>query len=80
VVATGRKFTFGEQRPAVIGGDLALTSTHLPDGTVTAESVPRTTIREPAPDPDPGSPAARPTAPGSGSSTSSPTRSSRVSA
>jgi len=37
VVATGRKFEFGEQRPAVIGGDLALTSTRLPDGSVTAE-------------------------------------------
>lgn len=37
VVATGRKFAFGEQRPAVISGDLALTSTRLPDGTVTAE-------------------------------------------
>ena len=37
VVATGRKFAFGEQRPAVISGDLALTSTGLPDGTVTAE-------------------------------------------
>jgi len=73
VVATGRKFGFGEQRPAVISGDLALTSTRLPDGTVTAESLPRTTIREPAPDHDPGSPAARPTALGSGSSTSSPT-------
>jgi len=33
----GRKFAIGEQRPAVIGGDLALTSTRLPDGTVTAE-------------------------------------------
>ena len=41
VVATGRKFAVGEQRPAVIGGDLALTSTRLPDGTVT-ESLPRT--------------------------------------
>jgi ketosteroid isomerase-like protein len=40
VVATGRKFAVGEQRPAVISGDLALTSTRLPDGTVTAE-VPR---------------------------------------
>ena len=78
VVATGRKFAFGAQRQAVISDDLALTSTRLPDGTVTAESLPRTTIREPAPDPDPGSPAARPTAPGSGSSTSSPTRSFRV--
>ena len=37
VVATGRKFAFGEQRPAVISGDLALTSTRLPDGSVTAE-------------------------------------------
>jgi hypothetical protein len=36
-VAGGRKFALGEQRPAVIGGDLALTSTRLPDGTVTAE-------------------------------------------
>ena len=54
VVATGRKFAFGEQRPSLISGDLALTSTRLPDGTVIAESLPRTTIREPAPDPDPG--------------------------
>jgi ketosteroid isomerase-like protein len=37
VVAMGRKFAIGEQRPAVISGDLALTSTRLPDGTVTAE-------------------------------------------
>ena len=37
VVATGRKFDFGDQRPAVISGDLALTSTRLPDGSVTAE-------------------------------------------
>jgi len=37
VVATGRKFAVGDQRPAVISGDLALTSTRLPDGTVTAE-------------------------------------------
>jgi ketosteroid isomerase-like protein len=36
-VAAGRKFAVGEQRPAVIGGGLALTSTRLPDGTVTAE-------------------------------------------
>jgi len=39
VVATGRKFAVGEQRVlgldpgTVIGGDLALTSTRLPDGT-----------------------------------------------
>ncbi|MEO9876632.1 MAG: nuclear transport factor 2 family protein [Anderseniella sp.] len=35
--ATGKKFTSGKQSPAVISGDLALTSTHLPDGSVTAE-------------------------------------------
>ena len=37
LVATGRKFEFGEQRAAIVCGDLALTSTRLPDGTVTAE-------------------------------------------
>jgi ketosteroid isomerase-like protein len=37
VVATGRKFAVGAQRPSLISGDLALTSTHLADGTVTAE-------------------------------------------
>lgn len=37
VVATGRKYEFGAQRPAMIAGDLALTSTRLPDGSVTAE-------------------------------------------
>lgn len=37
LVASGRKFNFGEQRPALISGDLALTSTRGPDGTVTAE-------------------------------------------
>ncbi len=37
VVAAGRKYDFGEQRPATICGDLALTSTRLPDGSVTAE-------------------------------------------
>ena len=36
-VARGRKFDFGNQRPAMISGDLALTSTCLPDGSVTAE-------------------------------------------
>jgi ketosteroid isomerase-like protein len=36
-VATGRKFAFGEQRPALVSGDLALTSTRLPDGSVTTE-------------------------------------------
>jgi ketosteroid isomerase-like protein len=37
LVAMGRKFEFGDQRPAVISGDLALTSTRLPDGSVTSE-------------------------------------------
>jgi hypothetical protein len=37
LVATGREFDFGDQRPAVISGDLALTSTRLPDGDVPAE-------------------------------------------
>ena len=37
LVATGRKFDFGHQSPAVVSGDLALTSTRLPDGSVTAE-------------------------------------------
>ena len=37
VVATGRKFVFGDQRAAIISGDLALTSTRLPDGNVTTE-------------------------------------------
>jgi hypothetical protein len=36
-VALGRKFEFGDQRPAVISGNLALTSTRLADGSVTAE-------------------------------------------
>lgn len=35
--AEGRKFAKGKQSPAVVNGDLALTSTHLPDGSVTAE-------------------------------------------
>ncbi|HKX09926.1 MAG TPA: nuclear transport factor 2 family protein [Stellaceae bacterium] len=36
-VAEGRKFQVGVQQPAMMSGDLALTSTRLPDGTVTAE-------------------------------------------
>lgn len=36
-VAEGRKFQVGVQQPAMISGELALTSTRLPDGTVTAE-------------------------------------------
>lgn len=35
--ATGKKFASGKQSPALVSGDLALTSTHLPDGIVTAE-------------------------------------------
>jgi len=34
---TGRKFTFGKQRPATVSGDLALTSTRSADDSVTAE-------------------------------------------
>ena len=37
LVAMGRKFDFGDQSPAIISGDLALTSTRLPGGRVTAE-------------------------------------------
>ena len=37
ITATGRKFELGKQSPAIINGDLALTSTRLPDGSVTAE-------------------------------------------
>jgi len=37
IVADGRKFAMGEQRPALICGDLAMTSTRLPDGDVTTE-------------------------------------------
>jgi ketosteroid isomerase-like protein len=36
-VASGRKFQRGTQQAPVINGNLALTSTRLPDGTVTAE-------------------------------------------
>jgi ketosteroid isomerase-like protein len=36
-IASGRKFAIGEQRAAVVNNDLALTSTRLPDGTVTSE-------------------------------------------
>ena len=36
-VASGRKFQLGEQRAALLTGDLALTSTLLPDGSVTSE-------------------------------------------
>ena len=37
LVGEGRKFQLGEQQAAIISGDLALTSTRLPDGSVTAE-------------------------------------------
>jgi ketosteroid isomerase-like protein len=36
-LATGVKFNVGDQRSALIGGDIALTSTRLPNGAVTAE-------------------------------------------
>lgn len=37
LLTEGKKFEFGDQRPAVVSGDVALTSTRLPDGSVTAE-------------------------------------------
>lgn len=37
LVATGRKFELGKQRPAMISGELAMTSTRLSDGSVTSE-------------------------------------------
>lgn len=37
VIASGRKFARGQQQAALVNGDLALTSTRLPDGSVTAE-------------------------------------------
>ena len=37
VVASGRKFQRGEQRAALVTGNLALPSTRLPDGSVTSE-------------------------------------------
>lgn len=37
LVATGRRFELAAQREAIVNGDLALTSTRLSDGTVTAE-------------------------------------------
>lgn len=36
-IAAGKKYEYGDQRPAIVSGDLALTSTLLPDGSVTAE-------------------------------------------
>jgi hypothetical protein len=37
LLATGRKFDLGQQRPAIFRENLALTSTRLPNGVVTAE-------------------------------------------
>ena len=37
VASSGRKFQRGEQRPALLCENLALTSTRLPDGSVTSE-------------------------------------------
>jgi ketosteroid isomerase-like protein len=37
LIAQGRKFELGQQRPAFVNGDVALTSTGLPNGDVTAE-------------------------------------------
>jgi uncharacterized protein (TIGR02246 family) len=37
LIGTGIKFELGDQSAAVVNGDLALTSTRLPNGAVTAE-------------------------------------------
>jgi len=37
LAAAGRVFAMGDQRPALVNGDLALTSTRSPDGRTTAE-------------------------------------------
>lgn len=37
LVAAGRKFQVGEQREALVVGDIALTSTRFPDGSVSSE-------------------------------------------
>jgi ketosteroid isomerase-like protein len=37
IAAAAREFQSRDQRPAIINGDLALTSTRLPDGIVTTE-------------------------------------------
>lgn len=37
VIRTGRKFEFGEQRAAIVSGDVALTSTRFPNGSVSGE-------------------------------------------
>jgi ketosteroid isomerase-like protein len=37
LAAAGRIFAMGAQRPALVNGDLALTSTRSPDGSTTAE-------------------------------------------
>jgi ketosteroid isomerase-like protein len=37
LLATGRKFALGDQQPAMVHADLALTSTRLPNGIITAE-------------------------------------------
>jgi SnoaL-like domain len=43
LIAQGRKFELGQQRPAFVNGNLALTSTRLPNGDVTAEIARRQT-------------------------------------
>ncbi|OHV89186.1 YybH family protein [Mesorhizobium sp. ORS 3428] len=37
LIAAGQRFELGDQRPAIVNGGLALTSTRLPDGSVTVE-------------------------------------------
>jgi ketosteroid isomerase-like protein len=41
LVAEGLKFDFGDQRPAIVSGDLALTSSRFPNGSVSAETARR---------------------------------------
>jgi len=37
VIVSGRKYQLGTQQAPLVTGDLALTSTRVPDGTITAE-------------------------------------------
>ncbi len=43
LLSTGIKFDLGNLRPAIVSGNIALTSTLLPNGTVTAEVARRQT-------------------------------------
>ena len=43
LVSSGVRFEIPDQRPAIVSGDVALTSTRLSDGTITAEVAKRQT-------------------------------------